>query len=103
MSARFARRARRAPFAGPAGGDVRGARRGRRIRSIDPDQPAERNDYILETANPVLLLSTSRDGADLPAAQRVVALDELDVSRFSDAPVTDADVVHRCVRATPRT
>ncbi len=58
---------------------------------IDPDQPAERNAYILETANPVLLLSTSRDGADLPAAQRVVALDELDVSRFSDAPVTDAE------------
>ncbi|MCA1006190.1 non-ribosomal peptide synthase/polyketide synthase [Rhodococcus hoagii] len=58
---------------------------------IDPDQPAERNAYILETANPVLLLSTSRDSVDLPGSARPVTLDDVDLSRFSDAPVTDAE------------
>ncbi|WP_430333760.1 non-ribosomal peptide synthase/polyketide synthase [Rhodococcus sp. ACT016] len=58
---------------------------------IDPDQPAERNAYILDTANPVLVLSTSRDGTDLPGAEKVVRLDALDVSMYSDAPVTDAE------------
>ncbi|MDV8020306.1 non-ribosomal peptide synthetase [Rhodococcus sp. IEGM 1330] len=28
---------------------------------VDPDQPAERNDYILDTASPVVVLSTARD------------------------------------------
>ncbi len=58
---------------------------------VDPDQPAERNGYILETANPVLLLSTSRDSADLPATARIVNLDAVDVAAFSDAPVIDAE------------
>ncbi|WP_430333762.1 non-ribosomal peptide synthase/polyketide synthase [Rhodococcus sp. ACT016] len=58
---------------------------------IDPDQPAERNGYILATANPVLLLSTSRDAVDLPETGPVVNLDAVDVSAFSDAPVTDPD------------
>ncbi|MCL2536547.1 MAG: amino acid adenylation domain-containing protein, partial [Nocardiaceae bacterium] len=58
---------------------------------LDPDQPAERNGYILETAAPVLVLSTSRDAADLPATTRVVDLDTTDVAGFSDAPLSDAD------------
>ncbi|MDH6279131.1 non-ribosomal peptide synthetase [Prescottella agglutinans] len=58
---------------------------------IDPDQPAERNGYILETANPVLLLSTSRDATDLSVPTRMVELDTVDVSGFSDAPLSDAD------------
>ncbi|MDH6678002.1 amino acid adenylation domain-containing protein [Rhodococcus sp. LBL1] len=58
---------------------------------VDPDQPADRNAYILETANPVLLLCTSRDSADMPAAERIVNLDAVDVSGLSDAPVTDAE------------
>ncbi|MCP5978451.1 AMP-binding protein, partial [Klebsiella pneumoniae] len=28
---------------------------------VDPDQPSERNDYILDTASPVVVLSTARD------------------------------------------
>ncbi|WP_254699005.1 non-ribosomal peptide synthase/polyketide synthase [Rhodococcus sp. SGAir0479] len=60
---------------------------------VDPDQPAERNGYILTTANPVLLLSTSRDRSGLPDGQRIVELDTVDVSGFSDAPVSDADRV----------
>ncbi|GAB2639992.1 non-ribosomal peptide synthase/polyketide synthase [Prescottella soli] len=58
---------------------------------VDPDQPAERNAYILETANPVLLLSTSRDSVDLPTAERIVNLDRVDVSAFADSPVIDAE------------
>ncbi|MCL2534854.1 MAG: amino acid adenylation domain-containing protein, partial [Nocardiaceae bacterium] len=58
---------------------------------VDPDQPAERNAYILGTANPILLLSTSRDRGDLPAATNVVDVDTLDVSIYSDEPVTDAE------------
>ncbi|PTR31409.1 amino acid adenylation domain-containing protein [Rhodococcus sp. OK519] len=60
---------------------------------LDPDQPAERNGYILETANPALVLSTSREASDLPAAARIVELDSLDVSGFSDSPVADSDRV----------
>ena len=33
---------------------------------IDPDQPAERNGFIVESASPVLVVSTSRDGFELP-------------------------------------
>ncbi|QCQ92199.1 non-ribosomal peptide synthetase [Rhodococcus sp. SGAir0479] len=58
---------------------------------VDPDQPAERNGYILTTANPVLLLSTSRDRSGLPDGQRIVELDTVDVSGFSDAPVGDGE------------
>ncbi|RVW06845.1 amino acid adenylation domain-containing protein [Prescottella agglutinans] len=58
---------------------------------VDPDQPADRNAHILETANPVLLLSTTRDSADLPVARRIVSLDDVDLTPFPDAPVTDAD------------
>src|SRR5690606_28911302 len=43
---------------------------------VDPDHPAERVDYILATAEPVLVVSD---------------LDELDASGFDDAPVTDRD------------
>ncbi|MBU4617793.1 AMP-binding protein, partial [Rhodococcus sp. GG48] len=60
---------------------------------VDPDQPAERNGYILDTAAPAVVLSTSRDGFEV-AGQRsvpVVLLDDADVSGFSSAPVSDAD------------
>ncbi|QMU21092.1 amino acid adenylation domain-containing protein [Gordonia rubripertincta] len=43
---------------------------------VDPDHPAERIDYMLECADPVVVL-TSLDGVDLDA--------------FDDAPLTDAD------------
>ncbi|NKZ74398.1 AMP-binding protein [Rhodococcus hoagii] len=58
---------------------------------VDPDQPARRNAYILETANPVLLLTTSREHEGLPAVRRTVHLDTVDVSGYSDAPVTAAE------------
>ncbi|WP_430333761.1 amino acid adenylation domain-containing protein [Rhodococcus sp. ACT016] len=60
---------------------------------IDPDQPTERNGYILDTAAPALVLSTARDGFEVAGERSVsvVNLDEVDVSAFSDAPVSDAD------------
>ncbi|MGW0028208.1 non-ribosomal peptide synthetase, partial [Rhodococcus sp. NPDC003383] len=58
---------------------------------VDPDQPVERVGYILETADPVVVLSTSRDGFAVPGDRSVVWVDELDVSGFSDAPLSDAD------------
>ncbi|OOL26752.1 hypothetical protein GQ85_43115, partial [Rhodococcus rhodochrous] len=60
---------------------------------LDPDQPVERNGYILEVAAPVVVLTTTRDGFEVPGERsvRVLALDELDVAALSDAPLTDAD------------
>ncbi|WP_460972598.1 amino acid adenylation domain-containing protein, partial [Prescottella soli] len=58
---------------------------------IDPDQPAERNGYVLESSRPVLVLSTTGD-ADVDAgAVPVVDVDTLDLSAYSDAPIVDAD------------
>ncbi len=75
------------------------------LRSGGSDQPAERNGYILDTAAPAVVLSTSRDGFEV-AGQRsvpVVLLDDADVSGFSSAPVSDADRIGpRCVVRTPR-
>ncbi|MDO1486797.1 putative non-ribosomal peptide synthetase [Rhodococcus rhodochrous] len=58
---------------------------------VDPDHPAERTRHVLESAEPVLVLS--RSGEDAPGAEghRVVDVDSVDLSAFSDAPVTDAD------------
>ncbi|WP_040695684.1 non-ribosomal peptide synthetase, partial [Nocardia vinacea] len=62
---------------------------------LDPDHPAERIDYILETARPVCVLTS---GTDLETtASRQVRIDELDLSDFSDEPLTDADR-HRPLR-----
>ncbi|WP_245910083.1 non-ribosomal peptide synthetase, partial [Nocardia amikacinitolerans] len=58
---------------------------------IDPDHPADRTAYILESADPVCVLTLSHDELELPESVRRVEIDTLDVSRFSDAPVTDVD------------
>ncbi|KAA8879752.1 amino acid adenylation domain-containing protein, partial [Nocardia colli] len=56
---------------------------------LDPDHPAERTDYILDTARPVCVLTS---GTDLESTgSRQVRIDQLDLSEFSDAPLTDAD------------
>ncbi|MGI9209976.1 MAG: amino acid adenylation domain-containing protein, partial [Rhodococcus sp. (in: high G+C Gram-positive bacteria)] len=58
---------------------------------IDPDQPAERNAYIVEMASPVLVVSTSRDGFDVPVSVPVVSIDTLDLAEVSAAPVSDEE------------
>uniref|UniRef100_UPI000A7432CD amino acid adenylation domain-containing protein n=1 Tax=Nocardia sienata TaxID=248552 RepID=UPI000A7432CD len=56
---------------------------------LDPDQPVERLGHILDTAHPVCVLTS---GADLdPVIERQLRIDRLDLSEFSDAPLTDAD------------
>ncbi|WP_280448849.1 amino acid adenylation domain-containing protein, partial [Nocardia brasiliensis] len=57
---------------------------------IDPDQPAERTDYILGTAAPVCVLTTGRDGFRTAAAD-IVQLDVLDLTAFAADPVTAAE------------
>src|SRR5690606_20523614 len=57
---------------------------------LDPEQPAERTDYILATAEPLCVLTSAADGfttADRP----VVVVDEIDLSGYADAAVTDAE------------
>ncbi|MFE3700627.1 amino acid adenylation domain-containing protein, partial [Nocardia tengchongensis] len=58
---------------------------------LDPDHPAERNQYVLDTARPVCVLSTARD--EFETTTRTLLIDELDLSGYSDAPITDADRV----------
>ena len=59
---------------------------------LDLDQPAERLAHVLDTAAPACVLSTRRDGftaGGLP----VLMVDELELSGYSDAPVTYAERV----------
>ncbi|WP_064062527.1 non-ribosomal peptide synthetase, partial [Rhodococcus gordoniae] len=60
---------------------------------IDPDQPDERNGYILDTAAPVVVLTAARDGFRVPGERSVPSLlvDSLDLSATSAEPVTDAE------------
>ncbi|WP_240952953.1 non-ribosomal peptide synthetase, partial [Rhodococcus sp. IC4_135] len=59
---------------------------------VDPDQPAERNGFVLAAASPVCVVSTSDVGFDAGVVP-VVEVDVVDVSGFSDAPVSDVDRV----------
>ncbi|WP_338885886.1 non-ribosomal peptide synthase/polyketide synthase [Rhodococcus sovatensis] len=59
---------------------------------IDPTQPAERNEYIVSTASPVCVLSTTRDHLEI-ADIEVIDIDVLDVDGYSSAPVADSDRV----------
>ncbi|WP_330252186.1 amino acid adenylation domain-containing protein [Nocardia sp. NBC_00565] len=53
---------------------------------VDPDQPTERVEYMLRTARPMCLLSTVHDGFHTDAVDSVT-IDDLDLSRYSDAPI----------------
>ncbi|WP_228791182.1 amino acid adenylation domain-containing protein [Nocardia puris] len=57
---------------------------------IDPDQPALRHDHILETAEPICVL-TDADAAFTTARVPVVRLDRLHLAAVDAGPVTDAD------------
>ncbi|WP_194819698.1 non-ribosomal peptide synthetase [Nocardia sp. XZ_19_385] len=56
---------------------------------VDPDQAAERTDYILEVAAPVCVL-TNADTDFSTAMVPVVRLDEVDLSAYATAPITDS-------------
>ncbi|MGW4531412.1 non-ribosomal peptide synthase/polyketide synthase [Nocardia sp. NPDC004340] len=55
---------------------------------LDPDHPADRLEYILETADPVTVLTS---GVDLPLDTAQVRIDLLDLTGIAEAPITDAD------------
>ncbi|MEV6277042.1 amino acid adenylation domain-containing protein [Nocardia sp. NPDC051832] len=58
---------------------------------LDRSHPAGRIGYVLETARPVVVLSTG--GSTVPVEDvRVVDLDELDLSQFPGAPVASAEL-----------
>ncbi|MFE3445132.1 amino acid adenylation domain-containing protein [Nocardia sp. NPDC059180] len=57
---------------------------------IDPDQPAIRTQYILDTAAPLFVL-TNADTGFAATGTRVLSLDQLDLSNHSSAPITDHD------------
>ncbi|WP_155292922.1 non-ribosomal peptide synthetase, partial [Rhodococcoides fascians] len=58
---------------------------------IDPDHPVERSSYVLSSAQPVCILTTSRDWINIPVATPVLAVDLLDVSDRDHSAVTDSD------------
>ncbi|WP_280398307.1 condensation domain-containing protein, partial [Nocardia carnea] len=61
---------------------------------VDPDQAAERGEYILGTAGPVCVLTNAETGfgtGDVRPEVPVVVLDDLDLGVFDDRPVTDAE------------
>ncbi|MGV9928880.1 non-ribosomal peptide synthase/polyketide synthase, partial [Nocardia rhamnosiphila] len=60
---------------------------------VDPEHPAERTAYVLETARPVCVLTSTSDAGAVPEGTGVpvLALDTLELSGYADAPVTDAD------------
>ncbi len=58
---------------------------------IDPDHPADRTAYILESAGPACVLTTARDAVDLPAGIVSIEIDTIDLPALDTRTVTDAD------------
>ncbi|MGR6027322.1 amino acid adenylation domain-containing protein [Rhodococcus erythropolis] len=58
---------------------------------LDPDHPAERIGHILTTADPVCVLSTTRDAFVAPNGADVLLIDAADLSSYSPSVVSDAD------------
>ncbi|WP_227979661.1 non-ribosomal peptide synthase/polyketide synthase [Nocardia spumae] len=56
---------------------------------LDPDHPAERIGYVLDTARPVCVLTTTRDHGAGP--DDWIDIDELELSALPSDPVTDAE------------
>ncbi|MET8422683.1 amino acid adenylation domain-containing protein [Nocardia sp. NPDC004860] len=57
---------------------------------LDPDQPAERIAHVLDTAEPVCVLTTSRDTFDA-GAHPVLEIDTAILAGYADHPVIDVE------------
>ncbi|MEV0101255.1 amino acid adenylation domain-containing protein [Nocardia sp. NPDC050789] len=57
---------------------------------LDPDQPAERVAHVLDTADPVCVLTTSRDSFDA-GERRVLEVDTAILAGYAEYPVTDGE------------
>ncbi|MET9028532.1 amino acid adenylation domain-containing protein [Nocardia sp. NPDC004168] len=58
---------------------------------LDTEHPAERIAQIVRQAEPLCVLTASRDDVELPATVTRLDIDTARLSGFDDAPVTDAD------------
>ncbi len=58
---------------------------------IDPDHPAERTAYVLESAQPVCVLATRAVVGGLPGEVDYLLLDELDLGGIDPSPLTDSE------------
>ncbi|MCJ0903998.1 amino acid adenylation domain-containing protein, partial [Rhodococcus sp. ARC_M6] len=58
---------------------------------VDPDHPADRTAYILDSARPVCVLTTARDAVDFPLGTRVLEIDGFAEAELDTRPVVDAD------------
>ncbi|MFD6860663.1 amino acid adenylation domain-containing protein, partial [Rhodococcus sp. NPDC060090] len=54
---------------------------------LDPDHPSERIGHILDTAQPVCVLTTVADASDLPSHANAVEIDTLDLNNHATQPV----------------
>ncbi|SNT48365.1 amino acid adenylation domain-containing protein [Rhodococcoides kyotonense] len=62
---------------------------------VDPDQPADRTEYILSTADPVVVLTSASDGVVSVGSLSAVDVESIDLSGFSGDPLSDVDRVAR--------
>ncbi|WP_156665600.1 AMP-binding protein, partial [Rhodococcus phenolicus] len=58
---------------------------------VDPDQPAERTEYILGTADPVCVLTTRAEGFGVDGGRAVLFVDDAVAADVPDGPITDAE------------
>ncbi|MCP2290502.1 amino acid adenylation domain-containing protein [Nocardia amikacinitolerans] len=58
---------------------------------VDPDHPADRIAYIVDTAAPVCALTTVADGMPIETSVRVLEVDWLEAAHRSGAPITDGE------------
>uniref|UniRef100_UPI003D77D4A1 amino acid adenylation domain-containing protein n=1 Tax=Nocardia brasiliensis TaxID=37326 RepID=UPI003D77D4A1 len=68
---------------------------------LDPDHPAERIAHILDTAQPVCVVTTSADAAALPDGVAMVTLDTADLAAFPGSPVGAAELLRPVLPLNP--
>ncbi|MGV9674912.1 amino acid adenylation domain-containing protein [Nocardia sp. NPDC003482] len=60
---------------------------------LDPDHPAERIAHILDTARPIVVVTTVADSVAVPIDTPLLRLDTMDLSRFDPSPIRDGELV----------
>ncbi|MCZ1071271.1 non-ribosomal peptide synthetase [Rhodococcus sp. A5(2022)] len=68
---------------------------------LDPDHPADRIGHILSTAQPVCVLSTRADAADLPGTVAPVLVDDLDLRGYAPDPIRGDELAGPIRPGTP--
>ncbi|WP_228538976.1 non-ribosomal peptide synthase/polyketide synthase [Nocardia sp. XZ_19_385] len=64
---------------------------------VDPEHPGERIAHVLDSADPVCVLTRSSDGLELAAGEThskmwaVLDVDQFDITGYSDAPLTEGE------------